>query len=92
MSNTQKDLIIHITSGNAEDLKTSLHNLGLFNTHYDGWECTMRATEKISTRYYYYQIPHTDVLSMLRHLKQVGSEYSYKIKINPAGKGNHNFD
>ena len=90
--NIKKDLIVHITSSNPDDLKTSLHTLGLFNTHYDGWEATMQAGVKISTRYYYYSIPHTDVLSMLRHLKQVGSDYSYKIKINPEGRGNHDFD
>ena len=93
MSTNKKDLIIHITAGGDEVLKTKLHENGLFNQYYDGYEHTMKIGRgKISTRYYYYGIPHSEVLSMLKHLKQVGSQHSYKIKINPEGKGNHNFD
>ena len=93
MTSNKKALIIHITKGNAQDLKTRLHEQGLFQQYYDGDESTFSLTQGvISTRYYYYSIPHSEVLGMLRHLRTVGTGHTYKIKINPDGRGNHAFD
>ena len=73
----------------------------------DGWESTVNKDHvKVSTRYYYsgstrslhYDISltrliaHQDVYSMIRHLQEVGTGFTYKIKIQPKGKGNHHFD
>jgi len=94
MSANKKDLIVHITAGGDELLKTKLHENGLFSQYYDGNEHTVKFGQGIiSTRYYYYDVPHSEVLLMLRHLRQVGTDHTYKIKIGEAGKGgNYNFD
>ena len=98
MSNSDKKLIVHITSGDAEQLRDLLHLDGAFKNSYDGWEKTCDSTtgRAKSTRYYYYAIPHENMLGMLKTLRRVtnGKGYKYKIKIIPAhcSAGNYNFD
>ena len=90
---TKKNLIVHITSENPGELRDKLSLNGLFKTHYDGWESTVETgVGVLSTRYYYYEIPHDDLTKMLRHLQSVREEAVLKIKILPEGCGWHAFD
>ena len=90
---TKKNLIIHITSENPHKLKDRLELNGLFKMFYDGWESTVEIGRGVhSTRYYYYDIPHSDLTQMLRHLQNVREDAVLKIKINPGGYGQHHFD
>jgi len=96
MNNDLKVLIIHITDSqvDAQRLRDKLDTNPLFPQYYDGFECTGRIEDNviISTRYYYYDIAHEDLLQMIRHLNTEGTEFHYKIKINPQGFGGHQFD
>ena len=87
-----KNLIVHVTAGNPGTLRQRLDHLGDFKRYYDGFECTINAGEVQSTRYYYYSIPHTTLLPMLRHLHSQGTGHEYKIKILEGDIGQYNFD
>ena len=91
---TKKNLIVHITSENPQELRDRLSLNGLFKTYYDGWESTVEPGVGTvhSTRYYYYDIPHEDVTKMLKHLQNVREDAVLKIKILPEGFGQHHFD
>ena len=90
---SEKNLIIHLTRGSSDKLKKKLHLHSDFKDCYDGWETSIDSTTGrfLSTRLYYYNIPHDRVLGLLKHLRQVGTEHDYKIKIQPVGTGNHDF-
>ena len=87
-----KNLIVHITCGREDELKRALHENALFVQHYDGFESTMKEHVKQSTRYYYYDVEHHDLVQMVTHLQSVGTGFSYKIKILPKGSGNYDFE
>ena len=87
-----KNLIVHITCGCEEELKRALHENALFVQYYDGFESTMsREGVKQSTRNYYYDVEHNDLVQMVTHLQSVGTGFEYKIKILPKGCGNFEF-
>ena len=67
-SNSKKSLIVHVTCGKHQSLKTLLDLNGLFKKHYDGWECTMSSNTIQSARYYYYDIAHSDLTKMIKFL------------------------
>ena len=89
-----KNFIIHVTSGNAQELKTILHQNELFTKYYDGWEATMCASTgtKQSERFYYYDITHSDMGAMVRYLQSKRAGFAFKVKIQKKGLGNHRFD
>jgi len=90
---TKKNLIIHVTSKNPQELRDRLSHSGLFKTYYDGSESTIeRGVGVLSTRYYYYDIPHNDLDKMLRHLQNVREDAQLKIKILPEGFGQYHFE
>ena len=94
MNSSPKNLIIHITSSDNVDLKARLHENALFQQYYDGWESTLQNAGqqniKLSTRYYYYDIPHADLGLMIRHLQEVKGDSTIQVKIGT--RGNHKFD
>ena len=92
-----KNLIIHVTSSDSIILKDRLHENTLFQQYYDGWESTLQnagqqnlPTITLSTRYYYYDIPHAAMRTMIIHLQEVKGDFTIQVKIG-AGE-NHNFD
>ena len=65
-----KNLIIHVTGGGAEQLKSKLHENALYVNYYDGWESTGQMGGGIvSTRFYYYDIPHDELRDMIHFLQ-----------------------
>ena len=74
-----KSLIIHITCGKHEALKKTLDQNSLFVKYYDGWESTIRRSTQISTRYYYYDIPHDELTQMITYLYYYGKEYNTAV-------------
>ena len=89
-----KSLIIHTTCGKHEQLKNLLDLHGLFKSHYDGWEATLKENKVVSYRLYYYSVLKSDIYAMIKHLFQVGKPYTYKIRIGcmDKGEGNYAFD
>ena len=94
-----KDFIIHITSGDPYELKAKLHENQAFRTYFDGFSQIFDGFEKngvvLSTRFYYYDIPHASLSEMVRLLQSKKVGFSVKVKINASsitGSGNHNFD
>jgi len=92
MSADKKNLILHITSDNPAEFREKLRQHEPFKTFYDGWESTIRGTDKVvmSTRYYYYDIPHDTLGEMLRHIQTVREGVQVQVKI--TRNGNFKFD
>jgi len=92
MSTDKKNLILHITSDNPAEFREKLRQHEPFKTFYDGWESTIRDTDKVvmSTRYYYYDIPHNILGTMLRHIQSVREGVHVQVKI--TRNGNFKFD
>ena len=88
-----KNLIIHVTSAEPCQLREKLHENNLFQRYYDGNEHTIENFVKISTRYYYYDIPHDDLRQMISHLQISKEGHICRVKIFPNGQcGNYRFD
>ena len=87
-----KNLIIHVTGGDAQQLKSKLHENELYVNYYDGWESTVISSVIVSTRYYYYTIPHDELGDMIRFLQNNREGFTFQIKITPDGSGNYRFD
>jgi len=85
MSSEKKNLIIHITSDNYESFRDKLEQNENFNKYYDGSESTLRNWVRISTRFYYYEIPHPDLTDMLRYIQEVREGVVMEVKITRYG-------
>ena len=85
MSQEKKNLILHITSPDPEDFRDKLEENENFDKYYDGSESTLKDWIRISTRYFYYAIPHEDLTDMLRHLQNVREGVVMKVKITKDG-------
>jgi hypothetical protein len=85
MSQEKKNLILHITSDNYEEFRDRLELNEHFNTYYDGSESTLKDWIRISTRFYYYDIPHEDLTEMLRYIQEVREGVVMKVKITKDG-------
>ena len=85
-----KNLILHVTSQNPDILRDRLHRNESFALYYDGWEATCTVTGVQSTWYYYYDVPHEKLTTMLRFLQANCEGYRFQVKITQSG--NHVFD
>ena len=92
-----KNLIINVTGGDAQQLKSKLHENELYVKYYDGWESTGQlGVGIVSTRFYYYDIPHDELGGMVRFLQSNAGclrvRGTFKIRITPQHAGNNRFD
>ena len=94
-----KTFIIHTTSADSEAFLERLYEHQPFRTYYDGNEHTLKVgVGKLSTRYYFYHIPHDVLTGMVRHLQTVREGYTgVKVCIKPYVEGGryenmHHFD
>ena len=84
-----KTFIIHTTSQDPGGLLKRLYEHPPFRTHYDGNEHTIKVgVGTISTRYYFYHIPHAVLCGMVRHLQTVREGFTgVKVCIKPYIEG-----
>ena len=94
-----KTFIVHTTSADSEGFLERLYEHNPFRTYYDGNEHTLKiGGGTLSTRYYFYRIPHEILGGMVRHLQTVREGYTgVKVCIKPYVEGGrfenmHHFD
>ena len=87
-----KNFILHVTSANPESLRDKLNENSVFRARYDGFEVTLSGLQLQSTRYYWYDVDHAQLTAMVRHLQANREGHTFRVKITPAGVGNHKFD